>query len=736
MKNIFFLLIFSTSLQLGAQCLSFSVCEDSLQLCDFTANNADLWNQPYWLDPQTGLRDLSDDQIDFSITATDSCGIGWDQIYYILYLDLDGDGQTMESWVSNQNPTTPGTVTYFNPGFVGGTERIFDGRPVTLDHKYQFAIDTIQQGNRVTAFVRWNTTAAPGVFVNPEIPPGHHKIKWFFLNATSQITCETFFDIKDCKKPTVVCLNGLSVNVMPTGFVQLWAVDFLQYGEDNATPSNRLQYAIRRSNTGTGFPLDGDGFPLQSVTFNCDELGTQPVELWVRDLAGNADYCETYVNVQDNIGNCNGADAINLVVCVKRSCDDSVVSDVAINITTSTNVTPPSSFFALMDNPSGCWDTQIPGPNTPASVSVMPIKEDGPVNGVTTFDLVKIHRHILAVEPLSTFEIIAADVNKSNSVTLYDILELRQLILGIYAELPNNTAWRFLSSDNVFPNPYNPFQSALVEEVIIENVVFDSTYTANFVAIKVGDVNCSANPGAVAPSEDRRSSVLTFPDAVLAPGETIALPLTFSEAGDWLAMEAGLLYDPQQLAIEAIVPGVLLDLEKSSFAEPTTGVLNMAWYTAEPQAVAAGDRLYTLYLRALQPLQLSEALKWSDRSSNSTRQISSIGYDALEARIALELAFRGQEAPGMSDQTIVFPVQPNPTSGKAHIPLRLAQAETVRLTLSDTAGKIILEQEQVLSEGVQVLEIPADIAVKSGMFFWTIQAGATVSSGKLIRMAH
>jgi hypothetical protein len=146
--------------------------------------------------------------------------------------------------------------------------------------------------------------------------------------------------------------------------------------------------------------------------------------------------------------------------------------------------------------------------------------------------------------------------------------------------------------------------------------------------------------------------------------------------------------------------------------------------------------LYTLYLRALQPLQLSEALKWSDRSSNSTRQISSIGYDALEARIALELAFRGQEAPGMSDQTIVFPVQPNPTSGKAHIPLRLAQAETVRLTLSDTAGKIILEQEQVLSEGVQVLEIPADIAVKSGMFFWTIQAGATVSSGKLIRMAH
>jgi hypothetical protein len=38
------------------------------------------------------------------------------------------------------------------------------------------------------------------------------------------------------------------------------------------------------------------------VTFTCDELGTQLVELWSIDLAGNADYCETYVIVQDNMG--------------------------------------------------------------------------------------------------------------------------------------------------------------------------------------------------------------------------------------------------------------------------------------------------------------------------------------------------------------------------------------------------------------------------------------------------
>jgi hypothetical protein len=33
------------------------------------------------------------------------------------------------------------------------------------------------------------------------------------------------------------------------------------------------------------------------------------VELWAEDLAGNADFCETYVEVQDNLGVCSTASA-------------------------------------------------------------------------------------------------------------------------------------------------------------------------------------------------------------------------------------------------------------------------------------------------------------------------------------------------------------------------------------------------------------------------------------------
>jgi hypothetical protein len=76
--------------------------------------------------------------------------------------------------------------------------------------------------------------------VVPELPYGTHKIKWIVEDGCGNETvCEYTFVVKDCKAPTVVCINGLSVNIMPTKMITLWDVDFLQYTEDNCTPSNQ-----------------------------------------------------------------------------------------------------------------------------------------------------------------------------------------------------------------------------------------------------------------------------------------------------------------------------------------------------------------------------------------------------------------------------------------------------------------------------------------------------------------
>ncbi|MFM8489473.1 MAG: hypothetical protein ACKOCH_24325, partial [Bacteroidota bacterium] len=121
-----------------------------------------------------------------------------------------------------------------------------------------------------------------------------------------------------------------------------------------------------------------------------------------------------------------------------------------------------------------------------STMTITPVKDDNPLNGVTTYDLVLISKHILGIEPLSTpYKMIAADANKSNSITTFDIVELRKLILGIYTELPNNTSWRFIDKSQQFANPQNPFTAPLKENISVANALANMT-TENFVGVKVG----------------------------------------------------------------------------------------------------------------------------------------------------------------------------------------------------------------------------------------------------------
>ncbi len=141
---------------------------------------------------------------------------------------------------------------------------------------------------------------------------------------------------------------------------------------------------------------------------------------------------------------------------------------------------------------------------------IAPEKDDNPLNGVTTFDLVLISKHILGIEPLtSPYKMIAADANKSGSITTFDIVEIRKLILGIYTELPNNTSWRFVDKSFAFPNPNNPFQTAFPETKSIADAM-SNQMDEDFAGVKIGDVNSTAVANATMPAEERTAGTAIF----------------------------------------------------------------------------------------------------------------------------------------------------------------------------------------------------------------------------------
>lgn len=486
--------------QLSAQTMA-------LDTCDRSGNDSLFWNGQYWLHPTTQSHDLCEMEADLSLTLPDTCLKGDLRIQYLLFLDLDGN-DSVETVVNSANVPPAGAV-YFgnskNPNFTGGTGRQFDQRPVAdplLNH-YRFALEIAPASTGLKASVRFNTQNNPNTYVLPQIPHGRHRIRWIVTDSCQGIrTFEQSFRVNDCEKPVLVCKKDLTVNLSFSYLITLWAQDFLASATDNCTPKEQLALSV---SSGTPvverFPIDlVTGRPVPYITFTCDSLAWHneliPVRVWAKDLAGNTSFCEITLRLTDLFGDCR----LKLFVSgAAKTPSGQGVEEVTLDLMGTHRAFPIGNWTKFSDaNGNFFFSYALP---YYASYELTPTKNDNPLNGVTTLDLAKISRHILGTELLDNpYKIIAADVNRSGTVTSFDVVELRKLILGIYDSLPNNTAWRFVPQNFVFPDPTNPFAVPFPEKITEKDIITDARNN-NFVAIKIGDVNGSATPGKSNPNE-------------------------------------------------------------------------------------------------------------------------------------------------------------------------------------------------------------------------------------------
>ena len=722
MKNIaciFILFLLPAASHLSAQsCIVMGNCPTApVSNCDLTANDTTLWNEPYWLDNATGLHDMADAPADLSLSVTDTCPGGILDIRYILFLDLDNNG-TRETAIKSWALPPDGSVYYDNfdgVNFNAGVLRAFDERPVPSYQKFRFAIEQTGSGTDKIARLRWSNQANPGNFVLPQLPYGTHKIKWLITDALSNAdSCEYLIEVEDCDEPTLVCINNITVNLQSDGQFPIWATDLLQYAEDNHTPAGLLEFAVRKYGIGSGFPLNSGGAPQDHVTFTCVDVGTRLIELWGLDLSGNTAYCVLTVKIEDNMDFCVPG-LFDLQLCVKSYCNDAVLGGLTYNQGI------PDSF----DPQNGCAYFEDPVIGSDPGFMI-PANNTDPLNGVNTLDIIKISRHILGLESLaSPYAMYAADVNKSNTITTFDILEEKKLIQGLYTNYPNNTSWQFFDANLTFTNPNNPFQGPFLNG--LSYTLQDSVLIYDFVGVKIGDVDCSATPGFANPAtEVRFSSRLSLPEALLQPGETVDIPVSPVEASAWLGMQLGLRFDPAVIALESVIPGRWKGMDETSFAMLQPGQLNMVWFNPEPLTVLPGDELFTLRLKALTPVKLSEAIYIA------REKFSSEAYTAEEATQKLQLTFA--ERSDTPVEAGIFKPQPNPTSEGATIPMRLDRPETVTLEISDVSGKRLWVNQLTLDPGAHLLDVPAAALPRAGVYIWSLKAGALTSSGKLVKL--
>ncbi len=535
-------------------------------------------------------------------------------------------------------------------------------------------------------------------------------------NCGNFTSSDKALNINDKKKPTPVCYQGLSASLMPTtGMASLDATQFDAGSYDNCTTHANLKFRIESPAStavvGTVPPS------TTSLTFNCK--GLKIVRLWAIDEAGNADYCDTYVDLQYPWEGAPGAAVVSAcpptgptsveqytlagAITTEKA---QTVDNVKVNLTANAaamgyKMTSTGSFlFSQMLQQGG-------------SYTVAPELDVNPSNGVSTFDLVLMSKHILNIQPLATpYQMIAADINKSKTITTFDMVELRKLILKINDKFTNNTSWRFVDKDFQFATTSGALVAGFPETKTLVNV--NANAKADFIAVKVGDINGNAQTTAAPRGNDRNfAGTLTFnaDDQNFKAGEEVRVTFKASEIASVQGYQFTMGYDKKALQL-ANIEGA-----SENFGVIEEGVITTSW---NGNATAA-DKLFTLVFRAKQNGQLSEVMNF-----NSTATVAE-AYNTQAELFDIALQFNGNN---VSDKFELFQNQPNPFTGKTTIGFNLPASEYAKLTIYDMTGRVLKTIEGEFKKGYNEVNV-SDLNA-SGVVEYKLQTSTNAAMKKMI----
>jgi len=534
-------------------------------------------------------------------------------------------------------------------------------------------------------------------------PPGLHLITFTAADACGNTAQKTLFIVvKDSTLPVAVCQSGVSVQMQSGGFAMLTAAQVNGGSSDNCTPAAELVLSV------------------SSDTFVCQQVGIQPVVLTVTDAEGNSSTCTALINVQDPTQICSGGISHVIEGDIRTETGDTVrmipVQLLADGFSEWTDCDTTGHFF---------FD-DVPGGNL---YHLKPRNNALWLNGLTTYDLVLISKHILGLQALdSPYKMIAADANKSGSVTTSDIVQLRKLILGILDTVPGNTSWRFVPSGYTFDNPQNPFAAPFPEEIIYPGL--DTSYMGqDFVGFKVGDMNNTTDAAHARSPGD--TLYVYVPDIPWVSGSALALPVCLPGWKGLDGFQFELHFDPELFDIARLVfsdPGLL---GEANIFRRVAGSIAVSWNpVTEPRPESGDTLLFTVYGSARQNTGTVFAVRLSE-----DRLVAEAYRGDNAAATVLQLQFAGAEKQRALARAHTN--RPNPFTESTEIPFYLALPGEASLDVADVLGRVVYAAKRSFPAGEQVWEIGRLDLPGAGLYTYRLRwQNGVVHGGKMVLLSR
>lgn len=563
--------------------------------------------------------------------------------------------------------------------------------------------------------------AYPDYTVSGTFPLGNH-----ILGVTVDDGCGNKvgvnipFEVADCKAPTPICLNGLAIELMPVipaedvngdgveddGAMTIWASDFV--ASPSYDCSGEVTYSINRSIGGTPDPAN------TSLTLTCSDPPNTLIQIWAYDAAGNADLCETYLLVQDNMVQCGGVTGSGAVAGIVAKESSDAVQDVEVMVS-------GQELMGTMTDIEGRYT--IEGLEEGFDYTLIAEKQEAPLNGVSTFDLVLMSKHILGTQLLdSPYKMIAADVNNSGTITSMDAIALRRLVLNIDLKFSNNSSWRFVPAYFEFPNPANPW-SAPFPEVLNINNLQGSISDRSFVAIKIGDLNHSAvgNAMQATPRNIQGSFALDLEEQQFQTGGTYEVAFRAKDIADIQGFQGTLQLD-ETVELLDLKTGVL-SMDNFGLRLIDEGMITTSWHRTGYQIPDSDEVLFTLVLKARTETQLSDVIRIS------SRQTVAEAYDNHDGLLEVNLNFGAEtQAAGIE----LYQNRPNPFLEDSQIGFYLPEAASVSLTIHDASGRMIKLIRGDFARGNHQVNVKRSDLGSTGVLYYTLTSGAFTATKKMI----
>ncbi|MEL7118828.1 MAG: T9SS type A sorting domain-containing protein [Bacteroidota bacterium] len=568
-----------------------------------------------------------------------------------------------------------------------------------------------------------------------DLPLGIHELQIQVSDGCGNTTIENqLLEVLDCAVAAPIC-QGLSVELMtmdsdsdgtPDFGMAMVPVDaFIVGSPDNEDCSGPVKYSIH---------LKSDPFidPDQdTLILTCDDTinTAMPVLVYAWDSANNplaiqpdgslggvnSAFCETFVVIQDNQFNLCEEVSLSAVNGSIYTEEKEPIEGVMVQLSGQTN----SSVISDLDG-----EYNFPDLETSYDYTIKPELNHDYVNGVSTLDLVFISKHILGEQALSSpYKLIAADANNSGTVSTFDLILLRKLILSLDTELANNSSWRFINAEQSFPIPSNPWFQPLQEVVNLNNIQEEQINTA-FIAVKVGDVNSNARTSSLVhePRNFRGTFEIEVQDEQLTAGEEYTIEFKGKELEQIEGFQYTLSFDQQRVE--------LLDVEYALAQEINfgyryidQGLITNSWN--QNGSLNGEDRLYSITIKAKEDIALSQVIDITSRLTIA--EAYDQNYNDLEVKL------RFTESLDFIEDFVLEQNSPNPFTSYTDIRFNLPTAEQVNLNVYDINGRLLKRIRGDYPKGEHLIRLDGSDLI-DGVMYYEIEAGTYRAIKKMMKI--